>query len=59
MPAKAPPATFGARDFVLTIALIAFALRLAWRRGHSPLEVVSVRADARVVEALRGRFGTP
>lgn len=46
-------------NLALTIALIALALRLAWRRGYSPLELLSVRADARVVEALRGRFGTP
>jgi hypothetical protein len=46
-------------NFALTIALIALALRLAWRRGYSPLELVSLRADARVVEALRERFGTP
>jgi hypothetical protein len=44
---------------LLTVALLGLALRLAWRRGYSPVELVSARADAKVVEALRGRFGIP
>ena len=30
---------------------------LAWRRGYSPLEMVSRRADGAFVQALRQRFG--
>jgi hypothetical protein len=44
---------------LLTVALLALALRHAWSRGYSPVELVSRRADAKVVEALRGRFGAP
>lgn len=43
-------------NFVLTAGLIAMTLRLAWRRGYSPLEMVSSRADAAVVATLRRRF---
>jgi len=46
-------------NFVITGALIAATLYLAWRRGFSPLELVSARADAAVVNTLRRRFGEP
>jgi hypothetical protein len=31
----------------------------AWQRGRSPLELISVRADAALTRTLRTRFGTP
>lgn len=46
-------------NIALTIALLALAMRWAWARGHSPLELISRRADARFVQTLRDRFGEP
>ena len=46
-------------NFAITLALLAIALGIAWRRGSSPLEIVSARANAALVEALRHRFGAP
>lgn len=46
-------------NFALTAALLAVTLYLAWRRGYSPLELGSARADRAFVAALRGRFGAP
>jgi len=43
-------------NLVLTAALLAVTLWLAWRRGYSPLEILSRRADAALVNALRRRF---
>ncbi len=44
-------------NMAITALLLSATLHFAWRRGSSPLELVSVRADKAVVEALRGRFG--
>jgi len=46
-------------NFAITAALLALTFRLAWSRGHSPLELVSLRADRAFVSALRDRFGDP
>jgi inner membrane protein len=46
-------------NFAITAALLALALWLAWKRGRSPLELVSSRADRAFVTALRNRFGSP
>jgi len=46
-------------NIALTVVLLATMFRVAWARGRSPLELVSARADAGFVEALRGRFGSP
>jgi hypothetical protein len=43
-------------NVVITIALLLFTLWLAWRRGFSPLEMISSRADKAFVAALRNRF---
>jgi inner membrane protein len=43
-------------NFVITTALIVIAIVLAWRRGISPLEIFSRKADAMFVNALRVRF---
>lgn len=43
-------------NFAITIALLALAFYLAWKRGFSPLEMISKRADAAFVQALRSRF---
>lgn len=44
-------------NVVLTITLLAATLWLARKRGFSPVEIFSERADRKVVEALRGRAG--
>ena len=43
-------------NMLITAVLIALAVRWAWQRGYSPLEMVSARADAVFVETLRRRF---
>ncbi len=45
------------QNAAITIAALLAAAALAVRRGISPVELVSPRADACVVEALRARFG--
>ncbi len=44
-------------NFVVTLAALLLAFYLAWRRGFSPLELVSRRADIALVKTLRQRFG--
>lgn len=43
-------------NVLITIALLLITLWLAWRRGFSPLEMVSARGDSSLVAALRRRF---
>ena len=43
-------------NFAITIGALAATLYLAWRRGFSPLEILSRRADAGLVTAIRRRF---
>ena len=43
-------------NLVITAAMLATTLWLAWRRGYSPLEMLSSRADKALVAALRQRF---
>jgi membrane-bound metal-dependent hydrolase YbcI (DUF457 family) len=43
-------------NFAITIALLIAAVALAVKRGHSPVELVSSKADGLVVAALRKRF---
>ena len=46
-------------NLVLTAVLIAHVLRHALRHGVSPLEFVSAKANAALVQTLRNRFGSP
>ncbi len=46
-------------NFVITIILLTITIYLAWRRGLSPLEIISRRVDGAVVRTFRNRFGTP
>jgi hypothetical protein len=46
-------------NLILTAALIGFALYVAWSKGHSPIELISKRADDALVAALRRRFPRP
>ena len=43
-------------NFVITAGLIIFAIILARRRGYSPLQLFSAKADAAFVQTLRSRF---
>jgi len=43
-------------NIVITIVLLLITLWLAWRRGFSPLEMVSAKADSGLVAALRRRY---
>ncbi|MBI5695230.1 MAG: metal-dependent hydrolase [Nitrospirae bacterium] len=44
------------QNVVITALLLCVVFYIAWRRGYSPLEMVSARADAALVGAVRGRF---
>ncbi|HST12203.1 MAG TPA: metal-dependent hydrolase [Terriglobales bacterium] len=44
------------QNVLITAGLLAVTMWLAWRRGFSPLEMVSARADAALVNTLRRRF---
>jgi hypothetical protein len=43
-------------NIAITLALLLTTFWLAWRRGFSPLEMISAKADAYFVAALRQRF---
>ena len=49
----------GWQNMVITVALLLTTLFLAWKRGYSPLEMFSLKADRRFVETLRERFQVP
>ena len=49
----------GWQNDVLAAVLLALTLYLAWRRGYSPLGMLSRRADKAFVDTLRARFGPP
>ena len=46
-------------NFLVTGGALALTFFLAWKRGFSPLEMISGRADRVLVDALRDRFGYP
>jgi hypothetical protein len=41
---------------VITVILLLITFWLAWRRGFSPLEMISTKADSLFVRALRHRI---
>jgi len=45
----------GWQNIAISVATIAATFLLAWKRGYSPLEMVSHKADRIFVEALRNR----
>ena len=45
------------QNLVITAVLVVFTVAVACRRGWSPVEIVSPRADARVVAVFRRWFG--
>jgi hypothetical protein len=46
-------------NILATLLVFGITLFLAWKRGHSPLEMISLRADTALVAGLRQRFGEP
>jgi inner membrane protein len=44
------------QNILITIVLLLITLYLAWRRGFSPLEMVSAKADNALVATLRRRY---
>ena len=46
-------------NFVVTGIVLMITFYLAWKRGYSPLEMVSVTMDNAFVRTLRTRFGQP
>jgi hypothetical protein len=44
------------RNYLVTVAALVVVFALAWKRGYSPLEMVSARADRAFVRALRLRW---
>lgn len=46
-------------NILITFCLLVLTFYLAWSNGHSPLEMVSARADEAFVAALRHRFPRP
>lgn len=49
----------GWQNFVITAVLLALMFFLAWKRGYSPLEMVSLKVDEAFVQSIRNRFGDP
>jgi inner membrane protein len=43
-------------NFAITIGLLVVTFYLAWKRGFSPLEMVSIKLDTAFVASLRARF---
>ena len=46
-------------NLMITLLVLSAALYLSWKRGCSPLELISQKADIAFVSTLRKRFGTP
>jgi inner membrane protein len=46
-------------NVTLSVLLLALTFCLAWKRGYSPVGLLSRRADAKFVGALRDRFPLP
>jgi inner membrane protein len=46
-------------NVTVSIILLALAFYWAWKRGRSPVEMISSKADLAVVRTLRARFGEP
>ncbi|MEI9865652.1 MAG: hypothetical protein WDN00_14100 [Limisphaerales bacterium] len=44
------------QNFLITGIAIVLTIFLAWKRGHSPLEMISSRADLFFVKTLQNRF---
>jgi len=47
------------QNILITVVLLGVSFVLAWRRGYSPVGLLSVRADHAFVSTLRRRFPLP
>ncbi len=45
-------------NILITVLMLVTTFYLAWRRGYSPIEMISAKADDRFVASLRKRFGS-
>ena len=46
-------------NILVTLLILGITLYLAWKRGRSPFEMISLKADTAFVAGLRKRFGAP
>jgi hypothetical protein len=46
-------------NIAVALLMLTITVYLAWKRGRSPLEMISLRADNAFVAGLRKRFGEP
>jgi hypothetical protein len=46
-------------NILITALVLGVTLYSAWKQGRSPLEMISLKADAAFVTGLRKRFGSP
>ena len=46
-------------NILITALVLGITLYSAWKTGRSPLEMISLKADAAFVTGLRNRFGNP
>jgi hypothetical protein len=46
-------------NILVSLLMLALTLYIAWKRGRSPLEMISLKADTALVAGLRKRFGEP
>jgi inner membrane protein len=46
-------------NILVTLLIVGITLYLAWKRGRSPLEMISLKADTAFVAKLRKIFGEP
>ena len=46
-------------NILVTLLILGITLYLAWKRGHSPLEMISLKADTALVAGLRRRVVEP
>jgi hypothetical protein len=46
-------------NFLVTGVVLWFTMYFAWKNGHSPVEMMSRKANATFVQTLRNRFGDP
>lgn len=47
------------QNFLVTVLALGIIFYLAWKRGYSPLEIISSKADRSFIVTLRKRFGNP
>ena len=46
-------------NIVITVIALVITFYLAWKRGYSPVEMISISGDRAFIKTLRNRFGFP